>query len=54
MELSATEEFLNEYYATNNLTLDDQLAALFAANTNSEDVIIALVNMLREINVNVK
>jgi hypothetical protein len=54
MKLTVTETFLNTYYATEGLSLDDQLAALFAANTNSEDITIALVNMIREINANVK
>jgi hypothetical protein len=51
---SKTEIFLNNFYCTERLSLDDQLAALFAANTNSEDVTVALVNMIREINANVK
>lgn len=53
MKLSPTEEFLNEFYATEGLSLDDQLAALFVGNTNAEDQIAALVNMIREINANV-
>jgi hypothetical protein len=54
MGLSKSEIFLNQYYATEGLSLDDQLAALFAANTNDEEVITGLVTMIREINANVK